>query len=1170
MQNVEALIAYFLNRWTTSFAGIGMASLIVWYLGPLVPGFQNPLMRVGLILIFVLVWGAVNGALSWRRRRRENALVDGVAKGDAGPSRDLRADKAEEVGRLRERMRGALARLRAKGTRGYLYEQPWFVLIGPPGSGKTTALLNSGLSFPLAQDGTDASVGGVGGTRLCDWWFADEAVLIDTAGRYTTQDSDAAVDRAGWEGFLDLLRRARPRQPINGVVTIISLAELAAASPAERAAHARAVRRRVTEISDRLRLRIPVYAVFSKADQIVGFNEYFDDLDAEARAQVWGATFPLAKGVESFAEEFRLLLARLDERLFERLQAERSADRRVLIAGFPLQVASLEQPLLDFMTQAFGGTKLDPAPFLRGAYLTSATQEGTPIDRLTGVLVRSFGIDQKKLSSLRPTAGRAYFLKRMLTEVVLGEAMLVVNNSAKLRRRRWLRIGGYAGVGVATLVAALLLIRTESANRVAVEHAEEAIAAYRTQLAAIKLDPVEDDDLIHVVPLLDAAQALPQAQEGWLMNLPGLDQAEKLAESNKAVYRHVLERVLLPRLIWRIEQQMRGQFDKPDFLYEATRVYLMLGGAGPLDADLVRDWMTLDWRSRFPGALNEKLRKDLLAHLNALLAEPLPAVTLDGALVGTARASFSRVSLAERVYSRARPDASATHVADWTPAMVLGSAGTPLFTRISGKPLTDGIPGFYTEEGFREVLLRNLAATTKKVADESWVLGRNEQIPTDGPQIQELERNVVALYVADYEKQWDAMLNDLALAPFGNRATAIQNLYVLSSPQSPMRDLLISIAHELSLAQTPNPAVEGDKQAPATNTQQKYLAGVIGAAPANAAPPEPPVSAELERHYQPLRDFVGDGKTAPLNNVLRVVNSLQQELAQLGPNAANVPATLQSGGDPVQLLTAEAQRQPQPVSRWLSQIASSGTSMLGGGAQDAATAAFSGSDGPDKLCQAVVTGHYPFEAGAAQEAPLDDFARLFAPGGMLDSFFQTQIKPFVNTTGAVWKPQPLGGVAAPVNAAAVAQFQRAAAIRDMFFPTGSSQPQVRFSVAPFATDSGTKQAVLTLGSTSIQAGGGSTQESALSWPGPDGMSVASLSFDPPADGEPLKADGSWALFRLLEKAQIVPSDKPVEYRATFHQGSHEADFTLRAGSSRNPFGQNLLKDFRCPSLKSPS
>ena len=74
----------------------------------------------------------------------------------------------------------------------------------------------------------------------------------------------------------------------------------------------------------RLRLRVPVYMVFSKADQLTGYSEYFDDLDAEARAQAWGMTFPLARGVDLFASEFRLLLERLERRLFERLQAERA------------------------------------------------------------------------------------------------------------------------------------------------------------------------------------------------------------------------------------------------------------------------------------------------------------------------------------------------------------------------------------------------------------------------------------------------------------------------------------------------------------------------------------------------------------------------------------------------------------------------------------------------------------------------------------------------------------------------------------------------------------------------------------------------------------------------------------------------------------------------------
>ena len=139
------------------------------------------------------------------------------------------------------------------------------------------------------------AVAGVGGTRLCDWWFTENAVLIDTAGRYTTQDSNAAVDRAGWDSFLDLLRRTRPRQPLNGVIVAIALSDIADAPPAERAAHAAAIRRRIKELESRLGIRMPVYALFTKADLIAGFTEFFDDLDRERRNQVWGVTFPLVK-----------------------------------------------------------------------------------------------------------------------------------------------------------------------------------------------------------------------------------------------------------------------------------------------------------------------------------------------------------------------------------------------------------------------------------------------------------------------------------------------------------------------------------------------------------------------------------------------------------------------------------------------------------------------------------------------------------------------------------------------------------------------------------------------------------------------------------------------------------------------------------------------------------
>ena len=74
----------------------------------------------------------------------------------------------------------------------------------------------------------------MGGTRFCEWWLTDQAVLIDTAGRYTTQDSDAAADKQGWERFLGLLKKNRPKLPLNGVLVTFGVDMISRLGPAER------------------------------------------------------------------------------------------------------------------------------------------------------------------------------------------------------------------------------------------------------------------------------------------------------------------------------------------------------------------------------------------------------------------------------------------------------------------------------------------------------------------------------------------------------------------------------------------------------------------------------------------------------------------------------------------------------------------------------------------------------------------------------------------------------------------------------------------------------------------------------------------------------------------------------------------------------------------------
>ena len=604
------------------------------------------------------------------------------------------------------------------------------------------------------------------------------------------------------------------------------------------------------------------------------------------------------------------------------------------------------------------------------------------------------------------------------------------------------------------------MLYTRNNNRLALAESEAALAAYNRTAQTIPLDPVTAPQLERVAPLLDAARGLPYGVDApppsfqWF---PGLSQTGKLAAGAREVYRHALQHILLPRLLVRLEGQMRAHFEQPAFLYEATRVYLMLGSAGPLDRDLIKEWMTLDWQSQWPSPAAKSLRDSLERHLAALLDQPLEKVPLDGALIEDARRTFSRVTLAERVYSTVKGSQPARSLPPWRPADAAGATGVRVFIRSSGVPLTEGVPGFFTIDGFHKVLLPNLPAATVQVASESWVLGKEAQIDPASPQVLTLQRDVIALYTADYAKQWDALLRDLDVEPMRNLQQAVQDLYILSSPQSPMRDLLAGITRQLTLTQPPPPppgvagAVQGAAQAAgaaaaqAANSAAVRLQGLFGQA--NGPPPDPPGKADrgpLRRADRLRRQGTRRTDRQRAEAAERPAGAARQARRSAGGRCRRSAAAM----TPRSRSRPRPARDPQPVARWLQAMAVSGNQLRGGGAQDQVKKAFGAPGGPATLCSKAVAGRYPFTAGSSNDIPLDDFAKLFATGGLLDKFFNDNLQTFVDTSGTTWKAQPVAGVAPPVTPADLAQFQRASQIRDLFFAAGGNQPTVRFDITP--------------------------------------------------------------------------------------------------------------------------
>jgi type VI secretion system protein ImpL len=292
-------------------------------------------------------------------------------------------------------------------------------------------------------------------------------------------------------------------------------------------------------------------------------------------------------------------------------------------------------------------------------------------------------------------------------------------------------------------------------------------------------------------------------------------------------------------------------------------------------------------------------------------------------------------------------------------------------------------------------------------------------------------------------------------------------------------------------------------------------------------------------------------------------------LAKLGAatGASAAPAT-PTGDDAILQLRADVAGAPQPVARWLEAMISNATVVRTGSTVEQVKKTFNASGGAAALCRQAVTGRYPFTPGSANDIPLDDFAKLFAPGGLLDGFVNTQLRPYIDVSGPAWKGQPVEGVAAPVSPADLAQFQRAAVIRDLFFGTGGNTPSLRFDLTPVFLDGGAKQVTLELGGTTISYAHGPARATQVTWPGPSGMSSARLAFDPaPAGGaNALEASGPWALFRLFDQGNLQRAGSAERYQLTFRSGDRQAVFELRAGSVLNPFDRGVLREFRCPNL----
>ncbi|HUO80221.1 MAG TPA: type VI secretion system membrane subunit TssM [Steroidobacteraceae bacterium] len=1151
--------------------GFLLLLLFIWFAGPYFAFADwRPLAsvwaRLGLFLLCVAIWA---GARLWKKFRsgqKSDQLLKAVAK-----QSDPRA-QSPDVAALRERFDEATALLR-KGGRGgrSLYDLPWYVIVGAPGSGKTTALVNSGLNMPLEQRFGKEAVRGVGGTRNCDWWFTEEAVFLDTAGRYTTQDSDPTADSAGWAEFLALLRKYRTRRPLNGVLFAVSATDLMTQAPAEREASVAAAKRRLEELNRELKIQLPVYLLVTKCDLVAGFTEYFDDLAQDGRAQVFGTTYAYPDTLSgaaagTFPAEFDALLERLNARVFDRVEAERDVRRRGRIFAFPQQLAALRGQLDEFVQSVFGASRFGQQVLLRGVYFTSGTQEGTPIDRLMGAMGRTFGLGADAVAATPSGRGKAYFIAQLLRQVILGESGLAGVNRRVEMQKAALQIGGYAALALTAVLGVVAMTISYGRNR-------GYLAGVATAVAALKEVPTVSGDvpLEGTLPRLDAVRRVVAAADLYHEHVPllmrfGLFQGDAVTSSARDAYVRELDGVLLPRVAARIRQRLVESTAAPDRLYEYLKAYLMLGQPEHLDKAQLGAIVDVEWALAYPQ--QPEIREALSQHFRGLLedADRLRAMPVDDQLVAQARSTVRQASVPALMYSRLKLNYAGDQERAVHLDIAAGLGADQVFRRKSGAKLSDPFPALYTKAVFGEATGSGTAQLIKQFRDEAWVLGADAVSVTDELR---LSAAVTDLYEKDYIAAWDRLLADIEPISFPTTDKAAAALGVLAAPSSPLKGLLQTVdqnTHLIPDAAEMQGKVDQAKAAVEDRLSKLLNAGKELAGVQTSARP----GAQVTLHFAGLhQSLVGPPGTppgqAPIDKILARLGQLQQQKQAVGTGLGEtnpLQALARSGGgDVAKSLQADAALLPPVIGALVTQIGGKTESTTANQARSELETRFRQNVARD--CNQITQGRYPFVGTSSTDVPLADFARLFGPGGLFDAFFKDNLDALVDSSRRpwVWKAG-VNGASVGASAALLREFESAQAIRDMFFRPGNPLPELRFTVTPQTLDSGATRFVFEVDGQSFDYRHGPERNWPATWPGPN-PGVAAVSFEDRAGGHPNVAfQGPWALFRLMDAGRAHQTSE-TRFGLDYELGGHTASVTIEAASIRNPFGKHDLQQFRC-------
>lgn len=1132
-------------------------------------------------VLALAVWGT-RRYLAYRRQRDPGP--------ESGPPAEIRAQAdldtvrhamLEAVGTIRNSRLG-----RATGARA-LYELPWYMVIGNPAAGKSSAITQSGLQFPFADA---RAIQGVGGTRQCDWFFTAEGILLDTAGRYAVQPAD----REEWHGFLGLLKKHRPRAPVNGIIIAVSIAELRGDDPEAMLQLARSIRQRVQDLIEKLEVFAPVYVMFTKADLVAGFADFFADSDAAERERAWGATMPFRQkaGCRDMLAFFEQSFDELCDGLREMAVAVMTQRRRELVPPgvhtFPLEFSALRAPLKAFLATLFEDNPFQFRPVFRGYYFTSALQEGQPLCAQSDRVAQRFGLARPAAAAARPRNQTGYFLPRLFREVIFADKHLVSQYAT--RRQRLVRNGAFAGAVV--LLAATLggWSWSYQGNAQLVANA----AADLDQAVKLQLQRPDLQSRLEALQLLqDRIEQLDklERESPWLLGM-GLYQGDTLSRKLRSEYFKGMGEILLKPVASSLENQLfalgRREPGNVEDSYNALKAYLMLADKSHAETGHLADQLTRHWRAWLETNRGAMPREQLLRSAEGLLAFYLTQVSDPGwpriepklALVDAAREQLRQVvrgmTARERVYAEIKARASTRYPA-MTVARIVGEQDREL---VQGSHAVSGAFTREAWEGYVRSAIREAANSALQSSD--WVLktAQRTDLTLDGSP-EQVQKALADSYKAEYSKEWQALLQGVVVAGMPDFPRTVDAMNRIGDPAtSPLLKVWSTVA-----AQTgwDNPARAGESvQHADSGLAQWFRARLFERAPAGgavAASLPAPQAGALGREFAPVaamlasRDKDGSLMRTYLDHLSRLrarLNGIRNQ-GDPGPGARQLmQQTLEGSGSELadalrhvdeQMMAGLDERQKHAVRPLLVRPLIQVYAGLVAPAEEEINKTWKAQ--VYEPFTRTLAAKFPFAPAGSAEASQAEIGQVFGPEGAIAKFAASSLGALVVRRGDVLAPRTWADIGISFTPQTLQRFP--AWMAPVAAGGVAASTQTVFQLLPHAA-AGLAEYSIEIDGQLLRFRNGVPQWTNMVYPGPQGSSGVRISGVAP-DGKTVELfseSGAAGLRRMIDSAARTRKEDGV-HELRWSSGGAAVTVELRiTGTPGGAPGDNGFRGMRLP------